>query len=358
MLKQKTKIFLLGLLMFVQSKPVNDKVLNKNLDNYFQLLTDQKEFSGSVLVSQKGKILLKKSYGMANYEHGVPNTSETKFRIASITKQFTALAILILEERSLLNLQDPISKFIPDFPNGDSITIYHLLTHSSGIANYTSFPEYWQASMIQMPHEETIRRFKDKPINFLPGQKVEYNNTGYVLLACIVEQVTKKPFITFLKEEFFDPIGMHNTGFASKKNLIENHASGYICEKNTLTHADNIDMMQQSGAGCLYSTVEDLFLWHQALQNKKIISGKITDQMSIPQFEITMNNWQSFYGFGVFVDEVHDKRRIFHAGKIKGFVSFLDRFPEEDICIIVLSNFGNFDYYTVATEVAKMILDS
>jgi len=278
--------------MFIQESVHKSEVVSESLDSYFQKLYDQKKFCGSVLLAKKGNLLLKKGYGYADIQKQLPNTPQTKFRIASITKQFTAGAILRLQEKKLLSIHDCIYSFIPEFPNGKNITTEQLLTHTSGIANYTDFEEYWNSATTQMDHRQTIERFCHKKSYFLPGEKAQYNNLGYVLLAVIVECVTNEPFITFLEKEFFQPLNMSATGFADQKKK-DDHAEGYVFKDSELISSECIDMAQQSGAGFLYSTVEDLFTWHTELQNPKKISINIIEHMHIPRVPIQMKNWKA-----------------------------------------------------------------
>ena len=211
---------------------------------------------------------LQPGYGMANLEHDVPNTPQTKFRLGSITKQFTAMAILILQERGKLKVEDKVKKYLPDAPKAwDEITIHHLLTHTSGIPNYTAYPEFLKTLPVRVTLKELIAKFKDKPLDFKPGEKFRYSNSGYVVLGQIIEKVSGKNYASFLKEAIFDPLGDERHGLRQRHAPILKHrASGYTRRLGiVLTNCDYLDMSIPHAAGALYSTVEDLLKWDQAL---------------------------------------------------------------------------------------------
>src|SRR5262245_33568520 len=184
-------------------------------DELINAYVKQGKFCGSVLIAKGGTVLLNKGYGMANYELDVPNTPQTKFRLGSITKQFTAMLIAQLAERGQLNVEDPVTKYLPDYPKetGDKVKIYNLLTHSSGIQNFTSFPEYATVKLKTNKTAEIVALFKDKPLEFAPGEKFKYSNSGYVLLAYLIEKITGKTYEQVLKENILEPLGMKNTGY-------------------------------------------------------------------------------------------------------------------------------------------------
>jgi len=289
-------------------------------------------FSGSVLVSQNGKKILSKGYGMANYELDVPNKPDTKFRIGSVTKQFTATAVMQLAERGALKLEDPLSKYVPEYPKdvADKITIHHLLTHTSGIFNYTRDPEFFKNMRVKMSLTELIAKFKDKPLDFEPGTKFNYSNSGYILLTVIVEKASGKPYEQFLKENIFQPLGMNNTGYDYTEPILKNRAAGYGYEGGKIKNADYLDMSLPAGAGALYSTTEDLYLWDRALYTEKLVKKATMDKI----FTTDKNN----YAYGWIVDEQFKHKRITHNGGINGFNSHIARFVNDDVCIVVLSN--------------------
>src|SRR6185295_430961 len=216
-------------------------------------------FNGTVLLSRSGRVVLEKGYGMANFEWDVPNTPSTKFRLGSITKQFTSMAIMQLEERGLLKVQDPIGKYLTDYPKpvADRVTIHHLLTHSSGIPSYTGLPDYGPRMATTSTIAEMIARFKDLPLEFEPGSSYRYDNSGYFLLGAIIEKVGGKPYDVFLQDNIFAPLGMHDSGYDRSTSVLKNRASGYTRGPRGLENAAYLDMGQPYAAGSLYSTVKD-----------------------------------------------------------------------------------------------------
>ena len=317
-------------------------------DKYINAYVKQQRFSGSVLIAKNGKFLLSKGYGMANYEHDIPNTPKTKFRLGSITKQFTAMAIMQLQEKGLLNVNDPITKYIPGYPEtGEKITIHNLLTHTSGIPNFTMFPDYRETVMLHSPIEKTIARFKDKPLEFTPGEKFNYSNSGYILLGYIVEKVSGKPYETYLKENIFQPLGMSNTGYDDHSPIIKNRASGYSIGTEELINAPYIDMSIPHAAGALYSTVEDLYLWDRALYIEKLVSKTSLNKMFTP--------FKENYGYGWGITEAFKRKLISHGGGIEGFVTNIDRFVNDDVCIIVLSNNETSPVGQISKDLAAII---
>jgi CubicO group peptidase (beta-lactamase class C family) len=301
-------------------------------DEIVNAYVKQKKFSGSVFVAKGGKIILSKGYGMANYELDVPNTPQTKFRLGSITKQFTAMAIAQLQERGSLSVDDPISKYLPDFPKpaGDKVTIFHLLTHTSGIPSFTGFPDYQQIKMSRFNGEKLIAWLKDKPLEFTPGEKFKYNNSGYFLLGYLIEKVSGKPYEQFVQENIFTPLAMTSTGFDRNSALIKNRAAGYTVKGKDLENSEYIDMTVPGGAGAMYSTVEDLYLWDRALYTEKLVKKATLEKIYTP--------FKDNYAYGWVVDQQFNRKRITHGGGIDGFNTTIVRFVNDDTCIIALSN--------------------
>jgi len=244
----------------------------KLIDSIFEEATQGDSPGAAVLVAQDGEILYQKGFGFANIEEQIPVTLDTKFRIGSITKQFTAAAILELQEDGLLNVNDKLSKFIPDYPRGDEVTIYHLLGHTSGIHSHTSKPEFYKTMMEEVRPKELIESFKHDEFDFNPGEKWLYNNSGYFLLGYIVEKVSGESFGDYLKSHFFEPLEMKNTGVHSWHLNLENEASGYSYKDGEFHPAMKWDMSQAGGAGAIFSTVGDLYRWNEAVFNGKALS--------------------------------------------------------------------------------------
>ncbi len=327
------------------SCPAQD--IETKVDEYINAQLKLGAFSGSVLIAQGGKVLLSKGYGMANLELGVPNTPQTKFRLGSVTKQFTAMAIMQLQEKGLLNVNDPIIKYIPDYPNGEKITIHHLLTHTSGIPNLTDFPDFLETMMIPSPVEKTIERFKNKPLEFEPGEKFSYSNSGYVLLGYLIEKISGKSYEDFLNENIFQKLKMFNSGYDHTNTILQNRASGYTLGTDGLVNAAYIDMSLPLGGGCLYSTVEDMYLWDRALYTEKLVSKTTMEKIFTP--------FKEEYAYGWNVSELYKHKRISHSGGIDGFASNISRYPDDDLCIIALSNFEHAAIGKISQDLAAIV---
>ncbi|MFY3790593.1 serine hydrolase domain-containing protein [Ureibacillus sp. MALMAid1270] len=228
--------------------------------------------NGSILIASKGEILLNKGFGIANWEHMVPHRATTKFRIGSLTKAFTAFAIFQLHEKGKLSIDDYLNKYLTAFPHEDRITIYQCLTNSSGIPNYTSFPDFWSTTMrLPMTLEQLIDRFKGLPLDFEPGSKFDYSNSGYAILTAIIENISGMTYADYIKENICIPLGLNNTGCDDGIQIVPNLASGYSYWEKPI-HSAFTDLSFPLGAYGLYSTTEDLFLWEQALRSYKLLS--------------------------------------------------------------------------------------
>ncbi len=321
------KIIVLLLLPFTITAQKN---YSKLLEQYMQAQMNVKGFNGTVLVMQHDKVLLKKGYGMADREWNVPNTPQTKFRIGSITKQFTSACILQLVQSGKLNLDDKLSKFIPDFPRGDSVTIHLLLNHASGIASFTDQPEFEGMSILSLSKDSIISFIKSKPYNFSPGTKFKYNNSGYFLLGYIIEKITGQSYNDYLRLHILDPLGMTNTGVDRLDSILPMRARGYSKEKNKLVNAAFISMEWPFSAGSVYSTVEDMYKWDRALYQTAILTDASKQKMFTPG--------KSNYGYGIIIDSLENHLRIWHNGGIPGFLSNISRYTNDDVCIIVLAN--------------------
>jgi CubicO group peptidase (beta-lactamase class C family) len=324
--------------------------LTAKIDQYMSARVDRNHFNGTVLLAKNGQPLFCRGYGMANLEHDVACTPNTKFRLGSITKQFTAMAILILQERGKLAVTDKVKKYIPSAPKAwDDITIHHLLTHTSGIPNYTGFPDFLKTLRDPITLDALIAKFKDKPLDFKPGEKFKYSNSGYIVLGKIIDFASGRPYATFMKEAIFDPLGMHDTGYDSSATVIKNRASGYSRLLGmTPTNAALIDMSIPHAAGALYSTVLDLLKWDRALDSEKLLPRKSIEAMFTP--------FKDRYAYGWGVDNKFDQPRHSHAGGIPGFVTFIERFPAEKLLVVVLSNFEGSRVGTIGNDLAAIAL--
>ena len=250
------------------------------LDKLISAYAEYGKFNGSVLVAEKGKVIYKKGFGLADMEWNIPNQPDTKHRLGSITKQFTAMVIMQLVEQGKLKLDVPISAYLPDYPkkNGDVITIHHLLTHSSGTPNMTSFPGFIKnISRNSYSPVQLVNLFADSTLQFEPGKKFAYSNSGYILLGYIIEKVTGKSYEQVLQENIFTPLKMNNTGYDHHRSVLKNRASGYEKNGRHYVNANFIDMSVPYAAGALYSTVEDLYLWDQALYGNQLLRKENMD---------------------------------------------------------------------------------
>jgi CubicO group peptidase (beta-lactamase class C family) len=302
------------------------------MDQLVESYASKKDFMGSVLVARGSDVLFSKGYGSANLEWDIPNSSTTKFRLGSITKQFTAASILLLEERGKLKVEDPVKKYMPDAPAAwDKITIFHLLTHTSGIPSFTGFPDYASLEPFPTTPEKLVARFRDKPLEFEPGEKWNYSNSGYVLLGYLIEKVSGESYETFLQENIFTPLGMKDSGYDSNSAVIARRASGYTKQPDgTIVNTAFIHMSVPFSAGSLYSTTEDLLRWEQGLFGGKVLSAASLQKMTTP--------FKSDYAFGLQVRTVNGHRRIDHNGGIEGFNTALAYYPDDKITVVVLAN--------------------
>lgn len=330
---------------------------------YLKHLTEQGLFNGSVLIAHDNKILLKKGYGLASYEFSIQNTPQTKFRIASISKPITALAIIQLQERNLLNVQDTLSTYIPDYPHGNTITIHNLLTHTSGIFNLIELPNIKTLLCAPTTIENEIDLFKDKPLVFEPGTKFAYSNSNYILLTYIIEKASGKPYGTFIKENILAPLGMKDTGRDDSTLILKDRATGYCIKDTSLQLADHLDMTWAQGSGGLYSTVDDLYLFDQALYTKKLLNQKSKDLLFtsyIPMqtiYPLTFTSDPRSYGYGWEVGTLFNKRYIGHWGLMNGCTSELLRFIDDKVVIILLSNFEHVNIRKIAQDLASFIFE-
>jgi len=312
---------------------------SQKIDEYLEKCYEYGIFNGSALVSERGNIILKKGYGYANFEWNIANEPDTKFRLGSITKQFTAMLIMQLAEKGLVKLDGKISDYLSYYPKetGEKITVHQLLTHTSGIFNYTNDPMFFRKErFFPLKPEELTKFFSGKELDFEPGSNWNYSNSGYIVLGAIIEQVTGKPYERVLQENILTPLGMNNTGFDHWEIILPKRASGYNKVFDTFQNAEYLDMSLPYAAGSLYSTVEDLFTWGEALYTDKLVSFESLKKMMTP----VMNNYG--YGLGIRKMSMNDGRDsitiVSHTGGINGFNTYMGRCIEDKNTIILLSN--------------------
>jgi CubicO group peptidase (beta-lactamase class C family) len=308
-------------------------------------------FTGAALLARGDVVVHRGAYGQANREYGAPNTPETKFRIGSITKQFTAVAILMLKEEGKLDVSDPISRHLPYSPEAWSdITVHMLLNHTSGIANLTSLPRSQETSArLPLSLREVVETFRESPLEFRSGMEFRYCNSGYILLGDIIERASGMTYEAFLREHIFGPLGMNDSGYDRNGAILPNRASGYRKRNGEWENASYIDMGYPSAAGALYSTVDDLFLWHQALGAGRLVSAESHTRMT------TVTPLLSTYGYGVSMGRAHNRRTVHHAGGINGFRANLVRYPDEAACVIVLCNSETTDHSSISATLGAIL---
>jgi CubicO group peptidase (beta-lactamase class C family) len=323
------------------------------IDQLLNSLTEREEFTGAVLVARNGEVLLSQGYGLADRDKKLPNTPHTKYRIGSITKQFTAMAILMLQAQGKLNVKDPVCLYIPDCPSAwKDITIHHLLIHTSGIPNFTNFPDYQAAKATPSSPEQTIARFKDEPLDFPPGEQWSYSNSGYIVLGHIIEQVSGQSYEAFLQQNIFEPLQMMDTGYDHNDGSL---AIGYTGIHDLWAEADFIDMTIPYAAGGLYSTVEDLYRWDQALYTGQLVPKELLDLMFTPHAK--MPDPGLGYGYGWFVGEMNNHKAVSHGGSIEGSATEIRRYIDDKVTIIVLSNRYTTDVVYTADLIAQTLFE-
>ncbi len=316
-----------------------EKIINKYVID--------KQFMGSVLVAQENEIILNKGYGLANLEWDIPNTPSTKFRIASLTKQFTAAGILLLEQQGKLKTSDPVKKYFPDAPaTWEKVTIFNLLTHTSGIPNYTNLPNFGDLQSSQITVEKLIQIFRDKPLDFKPNEKMSYSNSGYILLGALIEKISGKSYSLFIQDNIFIPLQMKDSGYDTNTMIIENRAAGYTPGATGLVNADFINMSTAYSAGALYSTTEDLLKWKMGLFDGKLLTPESLKKMITP--------YKNDYAFGLLISKSGGKTIIQHNGFIQGFYSKLAYYPETKTTVVVLSNISSSAPEEIAAAVGSI----
>lgn len=291
-----------------------------------------------VLVARDGKLLFSHGYGLADRDMHIPATPETRFRIASVTKQFTAAAILHLAGEGRLSIDDLLAKYFPRYPGGDKITLRHLLTHTSGLHNYTSHPDFFARVTQPIAPADLVAWFQDDPPDFAPGEQFSYCNTGYVLLGQIVEKVSGLALGDYLQKQFFGPLGLHDTGLWHNATPPDHAAKGYSFLGKQLEPAIDWDMSWTGSAGGLYSTVGDLWRWTEALQGGRVLSPEGLREMIT---EITVPKKETLlfpYGMGLYHSEIGGLPIVGHDGGFNGFLSKVMWFPEQKMTIAVLGN--------------------
>lgn len=342
---------------FAQAKTRKPQPKAAKINQLLTLYHSYGQFNGAALVADNGKVIYKKGLGLANMEWKIPNAPDTKFRLGSITKQFTATLILQLVEQGKIRLDGKVSDYLPDYrkDTGAKITIHHLLSHTSGVPNYTAQPGFFEnVSRNPFKVADFIKKYTSGDLEFEPGAKFNYSNSGYFLLGAIIEKVTGKNYEQVLQEEIFDPLGMKNTGFDHYGTILEKRAAGYIKTQRGYENAPYLDMSIPYSAGSLYSTVEDLYLWDQALYGDTVLSAASKELMFKP-------NLRDYgYGFAITKVALGPKKItvpvIAHDGGINGFNTTIVRLVGDHRLIVLLDNTSQGRYLDGITKAITNIL--
>lgn len=335
---------LLASAVFAQALPAS---LEKRMSDYLETQAELNLFTGAVLVARGDRIVLANGVGYANRELEVPNGKLTKFRLGSLTKQFTAAAILLLEEAGRLSTSDKVCEFIELCPKAwEEITIQNLLTHTSGLPNFTAATDYAAKKRETVTPLQLIDRFKEKSLDFPAGSRMQYSNSGYVLLGVILERASGESYETYMSNHIFRVLGMSDTGYDRSEVVLKNRAAGYAGPASDLHNAEFIDMSIPFAAGALYSTVLDLHKWDRALYTGRLLSKASLEKMLKP----SLNN----YAYGLFV--LQNEGKVFHAGDIDGFSNFMIHDTRMDTLVVALGNFELAATSALAENLLTMLL--
>lgn len=311
---------------------INDYLKHKETDD---------QLSGAVLIAKDGQIILKQAYGFANHEKQITNTPDTIFRIASITKPITAIALMQLIEQDKLSLEHTLNQYIPDFHRGNEITMHHLLTNTAGIVDIGMIPAFHEQRESPTTLEHILSLFKDTPLMFEPGEKHFYSSLNYVLLTAVLEHVADMPYHKYLKKHIFEPANMPNSTADYNLPTTEQHACGYFVQDGSFVPAPALHMSWPRGAGGILSTINDLYNLDRALYTNTILKQPTTKHMYTRCAAI--EDKDAFYCYGWDIGSMHGVDYVGHPGKMFGFTSFFARFIDDDATIIVLRNMERED---------------
>lgn len=332
----------------------NDKVettyfsLAKKVDEYMKAQAANHKFSGNLLIAKGDSMVYSKSFGVANRTFGIDNSDSTKFLIGSVTKPFTAFAILLLAKEGKVALDDKLSKYFPDFPDADKVTIKQLLTHTSGIKDYHAFDTWVEESKSdKTTPESTIEKVASNPFIFEPGTRFSYTNSGYILLGLVIEQVSNQSFESFIQSKILYPLEMHNTGVITNEKIVPNLAQGYTTSPRSVKKAAYINYRQPYASGNMYSTPADLWKFTQAVMNSSLLSKEETEEIF---------NVSEQYGYGWGIRQFDGIKAYGHHGGMNGFVGSITYIPSKEYFICFLTNDDNTPKFTISEDLASMVL--
>ncbi len=340
---------LLLILLFCNALPVSSQTLPAKINKIVQRYHDLQQFDGIVLVAQKGKILYKKAFGIADREWNIPITTSTKFKIASITKQFTALLIMQLVEQGKLKLEGTISDYLPDYrtDTGSKITLKQLLTHTSGLPNLDEDAGFYQSHEAQLASPSyVVKTFCSGDLISVPGQKFNYNNADYIILGAILEKVTGKSYEQLLQSEILQPLKMTSSGLIHEESVLGKLARGYVYSNSLYTNEPYFRIQNFYAAGAMYSTIDDLYTWDRALDTNRLLSKSATTIMFTPTKElgyVALGSWAYTLKFAGGANPLFIERQ----GSIGAFHSLNLRAPEQEVDLILLSNLDSSDLFTI-----------
>lgn len=309
----------------------------------------------SVGVERRGEVLLAKGYGFADLENRVPATEHTVYRIGSVTKQFTAAAVLLLAERGAVGLDDDIRLYLPDYDtHGRRILVRQLLNHTCGIKGYTEIPAFWQQSREDLSPARLMELFAEPPLEFEPGDRWQYSNSGYYLLGQIIEKASGWTYEDFLRDEIFRPLGLDESWYLDNAPIVPNRAEGYEVRDGRVVNDEPLSMRLPFSAGSLGASVHDLLAWRRALSGGRVITAASLAQMTTPG---RLNDGKPLtYGFGLSIGAMQGHRKISHGGGINGFRAQLSWYPDDDLTVVVLANTGSASPDVLESAIARALL--
>ncbi len=332
------------------------KNLEKKLDSLLEAKFKPNRPGAVAMIAKDGKIIYQKAYGSANLELDIPMSTYHVFKIGSITKQFTAVSILMLLEQGKLTLEDDITMYLPDYPtHGQKITIHNLLTHTSGIKNYTAMQTLGSITKKDLTPKQLINFFKNEPVNFNPGEQYKYNNSGYVILGYIIESITKQSYQSFVEQHIFNPLHMSSSYYGSSKRIIKNRASGYHGKKSDYINAFYLSLTLPYSAGSLMSSTEDLLKWQNALKNNVLLK-EATKEKAFTNYKLK-NNTPINYGYGWGIKHINNLKTFEHGGSIPGFKSMAIYVPNIDTYIVILTNCDCNSPTKITSNIAEEVID-
>ncbi len=351
-------LFLLLPGALVAQQPDGSSVLLARIDSIVTSELARTQTPGAAIaVEHHGRLLVARGFGLENVESNSRTSAETVFRIGSVTKQFTAAAIMQLVEQGKIGLDDEMTKYLPDYPTqGNRVTVRHLLTHTSGIKSYTSLgPKFWsESSRLDLTNDQMLALFKDVPFDFKPGEKYAYNNSAFFLLGVIIEKVTGTPYRKYVEEKLFQRLGLASSSYCDDRAIVPHRAAGYEANAGTVVNAVPLSLNTPGAAGALCSTVLDLVRWQRAFDEARPVSAASRDQIRTPA---TLNDGKpTSYGFGVSLRPFESHRAFAHSGGINGFASWLARYPDDELTVTVLTNSGGGPAVRIGELVARVVL--